>query len=190
MKLGLALGWHALAWEDLQDLVRRAEAAGFAAVYLDGDVSMLGRRHQADVLDGWTVTTAILARTLRIQVGSIRLVHHWNAAKLAQAEPGAFAAVPIQAAYASFAQDDYPVSGAIDPDVNKGWGEHLRNTDHEAWFLPSAPFGAAAGSLVRIRMRFESVHAEHQIGRFRVEVANGPVLREARFGPGTRWGPS
>jgi alkanesulfonate monooxygenase len=85
MKLGVALGWHGLAWEDLQDLTRRAEALGYAALYVDGDVSMLGRRREAEVLDGWTVTTALLARSLRIQIGSIRLVHHWNAAKLAQA---------------------------------------------------------------------------------------------------------
>jgi alkanesulfonate monooxygenase SsuD/methylene tetrahydromethanopterin reductase-like flavin-dependent oxidoreductase (luciferase family) len=37
------------------------------------------------VLDGWTLTAALLARTQRIEIGSIRLVHHWNAAKLAQA---------------------------------------------------------------------------------------------------------
>ena len=84
-RLGVALGWHSLTWEDLQDLVWRAEALGYAAVYVDGDVSMLGRRRDSEVLDGWTVTTALLARSLRIQVASIRLVHHWNAAKLAQA---------------------------------------------------------------------------------------------------------
>jgi alkanesulfonate monooxygenase SsuD/methylene tetrahydromethanopterin reductase-like flavin-dependent oxidoreductase (luciferase family) len=85
VKLGVAFAWHSLAWEDLLDLARRAEAAGFAAVYVDGDVSMLGSRREQDVLDGWTVTTALIARTARIQVGSIRLVHHWNAARLAQA---------------------------------------------------------------------------------------------------------
>lgn len=85
MRLGVAFAWHSLAWEDLLDLTQRAEAGGYAAVYVDGDVSMLGRRREQDVLDGWTVTTALLARTSRIQVGSIRLVHHWNAARLAQA---------------------------------------------------------------------------------------------------------
>lgn len=85
MKLAVALGWHALCWEELLELTQRAEAAGYAAVYADGDVSMLGRRHEQDVLDGWTVTTALLSRTSRIPIGSIRLVHHWNAARLAQA---------------------------------------------------------------------------------------------------------
>lgn len=85
MKLGLALGWHSLAFAELLDVVRRAEDLGYAAVYVDGDVSQLPSRGDGDVLDGWTVTAALLARTERIEIGSIRLVHHWNAAKLAQA---------------------------------------------------------------------------------------------------------
>jgi len=83
--LGVALVWHGFAWEDLLALVRRAEALGYRTVWVDGDVSMLPSRGDRDVLDGWTVTTALLAATERIEIGSIRLVHHWNAAKLAQA---------------------------------------------------------------------------------------------------------
>ena len=84
MKLGVAFGWHTLAWEDLLSLVSRAEALGFDTAYVDGDVSQLSKRREIDVLDGWTVTTALLARTERIRIGSIRLVQHWNAAHLAQ----------------------------------------------------------------------------------------------------------
>ena len=85
MKLGIAFGWHTVPFEALLALVRRAEALGYAAAYVDGDVSVLESRGEGDVLDGWTLTTALLARTERIQIGSIRLPHHWNAAKLAQA---------------------------------------------------------------------------------------------------------
>lgn len=85
MKLGVAFGWHRTSWEELSELVRRAEALGYAAAYVDGDITQLGKRQEVDVLDGWTVTTALLARTRRIGVGSIRLVQHWNAARLAQA---------------------------------------------------------------------------------------------------------
>jgi alkanesulfonate monooxygenase SsuD/methylene tetrahydromethanopterin reductase-like flavin-dependent oxidoreductase (luciferase family) len=65
--------------------VRRAEALGYRAVYVDGDVSMLPSRGDAPVLDGWTATVGYLASTSRIEIGSIRLVHHWNTARLAQA---------------------------------------------------------------------------------------------------------
>ena len=85
MNLGVAFAWHVHPFEDLLDLVRRAERLGYAVVYVDGDATMLTARRNADVLDGWTVTTALLSSTERIQIASIRLVHHWNAAQLAQA---------------------------------------------------------------------------------------------------------
>ncbi len=83
--LGIALGWHGLPYEDLLEAVRLAEDLGYAAAFVDGDVSQIRSRGEGDVLDGWTLTAALLARTERIEIGSIRLVHHWNAAKLAQA---------------------------------------------------------------------------------------------------------
>ena len=85
MKLGVYFGWHAHPWPELLELVRCAEALGYEAAFVDGDATMLEQRNDADVLDGWTVTTTLLAQTRRIAVGSLRLVHHWNAAQLAQA---------------------------------------------------------------------------------------------------------
>jgi len=85
VKLGVAFGWYAHPWDTLAELVESAEALGYAAAFVDGDVSMLGGSRKAEVLDGWTATVALLARTRRIQIGSMRLVHHWNAARLAQA---------------------------------------------------------------------------------------------------------
>lgn len=83
--LGVAFGWSGLGFAELLDLVERADALGYAAAYVPGDVSMVPSLGDAPVLDGWTLTTALLARTRRIAIGSIRLVHHWNAARLAQA---------------------------------------------------------------------------------------------------------
>jgi alkanesulfonate monooxygenase SsuD/methylene tetrahydromethanopterin reductase-like flavin-dependent oxidoreductase (luciferase family) len=85
LKLGVALGWHVHPWEELLALVRRAEELGYVAAFVDGDVSMLQQRTEADALDGWTVTTALLLATRQIQIGSLRIAHHWNAARLAQA---------------------------------------------------------------------------------------------------------
>ncbi|MFQ5418508.1 MAG: LLM class flavin-dependent oxidoreductase [Myxococcota bacterium] len=84
MKLGVAFTWHLHPWETLLSLVQRAEELGYAAAFVDGDVSMLDSNSRRDVLDGWTVTTALLAQTRRIEIGSIRVVHYWNAAHLAQ----------------------------------------------------------------------------------------------------------
>jgi len=85
VKLAVAFGWHSLTWEELLAAVQQAEQQGFDTAYVDGDVSQLGQRRETETLDGWTVTLALLARTQRIRIGSIRLVHHWNTAKLAQA---------------------------------------------------------------------------------------------------------
>jgi len=85
VKLGVYLGWHVHPWQELLALVQLAEELGYATALVDGDASMLAARSEADCLDGWTVTTALLALTSRIEIGSLRLVHHWNAARLAQA---------------------------------------------------------------------------------------------------------
>lgn len=83
--LGVAFGWSGLAFSELLDLVERAEQRGYAVAYVPGDVSQVPSLGDAPVLEGWTLTTALLARTRRIQIGSIRLVHHWSPARLAQA---------------------------------------------------------------------------------------------------------
>lgn len=82
--LGVALAWHCHDFAALLRLVRRAEALGYAAAFVDGDASQMRGDPPRDVLDGWSVTLALLARTERIEIGSIRLVHHWHAARLAQ----------------------------------------------------------------------------------------------------------
>jgi alkanesulfonate monooxygenase SsuD/methylene tetrahydromethanopterin reductase-like flavin-dependent oxidoreductase (luciferase family) len=84
VKLGVAFGWHVHRWETLLSLVRHAEDLGYDAAFVDGDISLLDSDRKFDVLNGWTATTALLGQTDRIDVGSIRLVHHWNAAQLAQ----------------------------------------------------------------------------------------------------------
>ena len=83
--LAVHLGGHHRDFEEVLALLLRAEALGYRAAYVDGDVSIVPSRGEGAVLDGWTATVALLARTTRIEIGSIRLVHHWNAARLAQA---------------------------------------------------------------------------------------------------------
>jgi alkanesulfonate monooxygenase SsuD/methylene tetrahydromethanopterin reductase-like flavin-dependent oxidoreductase (luciferase family) len=83
--LAVHLGGHHRDWDAVLALVRRAEALGYRAAYLDGDVSIVPSRGEGAVSHGWTATVAALARTERIEIGSIRLAHHWNAAQLAQA---------------------------------------------------------------------------------------------------------
>ena len=85
MRLGIALAWHTLCWEELLEITRIAAERGYEVLYHDGDVTMLGSDSQRDVLHGWTVSNALIARSERIHIASIRLVQHWNAPHLAQA---------------------------------------------------------------------------------------------------------
>jgi alkanesulfonate monooxygenase SsuD/methylene tetrahydromethanopterin reductase-like flavin-dependent oxidoreductase (luciferase family) len=84
LKLGVAFGWHSLCFEALLELTQHAEALGYDVAFVDGDVSVIPSLGEADLLDGHTVTTELLARTQRIEVTSLRIIHHWNAARLAQ----------------------------------------------------------------------------------------------------------
>ena len=62
-RLGFAAIWHGLPYEDLLELVRHAEALGYEAAYLDGDVTSVPSLGDRDVLDGWTVQTALTMAT-------------------------------------------------------------------------------------------------------------------------------
>jgi alkanesulfonate monooxygenase SsuD/methylene tetrahydromethanopterin reductase-like flavin-dependent oxidoreductase (luciferase family) len=82
LRLGVYFGWHVHGFEELLALVELAEELGYDAAFVDGDATLHPGR---ETLDGWTVTMALLARTRRIGIGSLRIVHHWTAARLAQA---------------------------------------------------------------------------------------------------------
>ena len=92
--LAVHLGGYHRSFDEALALVLRAEALGYRAAYVDGDVSVVPSRGDAPVLEGWTATVAILARTARIEVGSIRIARQWNAARLAQAVATAEAIAP------------------------------------------------------------------------------------------------
>jgi alkanesulfonate monooxygenase SsuD/methylene tetrahydromethanopterin reductase-like flavin-dependent oxidoreductase (luciferase family) len=83
--LAVHLGGYHRSFDETLALVRRAEALGYRVAYVDGDVSVVPSRGDAPVLEGWTATVAMLARTSRIEIGSIRIARQWNAARLAQA---------------------------------------------------------------------------------------------------------
>ncbi len=83
--LAVHLGGYHRSFDEALALVRRAEALGYRAAYVDGDVSVVPSRGDAPVLEGWTATVAMLALTTRIEIGSIRIARQWNTARLAQA---------------------------------------------------------------------------------------------------------
>ena len=171
--LGVAFTWHQLAYEELLALVQRAEALGYAAAYIDGDVSQLASLGERDVLDGWTVMTALAQRTSRIQLASIRLGHYWNAARLAQSlatferiAPGrlrAFVSIGAQLADERFGLPWLPV------------GERIAALDETL----SAVRALWRGEEVSARGRFVSLER----ARVRPALASPPPIEIAAAGP-------
>ncbi|MAF11094.1 hypothetical protein CMK11_11650, partial [Candidatus Poribacteria bacterium] len=89
--------------------------------------------------------------------------------------------VPIHLvrAWADYEQDaKFPIANALDGKPDTGWatGASSREGGRQAIFLASAPFGADAGSLLRVRLKHESQHGQHQLGRVRIKTTTAPTI--------------
>ena len=85
---------------------------------------------------------------------------------------------PIQfaSAIADFSQKDFDVKAAIDKDPNTGWAIDAEDGDHRAIFISNQPFGFPTGTILKVRMKFESKFERHTIGRFRVSLSTSESL--------------
>lgn len=73
-------------------------------------------------------------------------------------------------ANADFAQKGWDVAGAIDTDSNTGWAVlgAANKAPRIAVFTLTEPLAWAGGAELQLRLRFESVHRQHMLGRFRL----------------------
>ncbi len=96
--------------------------------------------------------------------------------------PSAFVDVPLVGAAADHSQDNWPITATIDQDPGTGWAIlPAERADHTALFVPGAPLGEQGGSLLRLRLGFDSVHAKHSLARFRLWASSDVALTPARF---------
>lgn len=84
--------------------------------------------------------------------------------------------IPIRfaAAAADYQQKDFSISGALDDNAETGWAidgykEEMRKP-RMAVFAPAEPFGYAGGTIVRVRLKFESKFGQHVIGHWRISA--------------------
>ena len=112
------------------------------------------------------------------------------------ADPSQSRKLAFAAAQADFSQPGWDVAGAIDADPKTGWAV-MGSPTREAivsTFAFAEPVGFPGGSELRLKLRYESVHPEHVIGRFRLSLTDrrnppaagrrrpGRARREARRG--------
>ncbi|MCL4695303.1 MAG: DUF1553 domain-containing protein, partial [Candidatus Hydrogenedentes bacterium] len=95
-----------------------------------------------------------------------------------QAECGETCApVPIARAIADFEQEKYPVSAAIDDDSKSGWavlGHEKKGERRQAVFTFAEPIAGGPGTMLTVRMKHESPHANHNIARFQIALTTVP----------------
>lgn len=94
-----------------------------------------------------------------------------------------FEKITFVSADADYEQPTLEVSRAIDGNLETGYGAggHEVAGARTLVFTPSAPFGYAAGSLFKLRLRQESGFAQHAAARVRVSVTSDPAMGRARL---------
>jgi Protein of unknown function (DUF1553)/Protein of unknown function (DUF1549)/Planctomycete cytochrome C len=98
------------------------------------------------------------------------------------AEPDKWQAVTLDRAWADHEQTngDFKIANAIDGKNATGWATqgYERKEDRTAIFAAANSFGFDGGTRLKIRLRHESVHAQHQFGRFRLSVTTSTSIPE------------
>ncbi|MFN9409667.1 MAG: PSD1 and planctomycete cytochrome C domain-containing protein [Akkermansiaceae bacterium] len=91
--------------------------------------------------------------------------------------PPSAAARPVgfNAAVAAFSQEQFPAAHAIDADQSSGWAiQPELGKPHAAVFALDTPIAIEPGSTVTLTLSFHSLHANHQLGRFRLALTDAP----------------
>jgi hypothetical protein len=88
----------------------------------------------------------------------------------------------IKEAIADFSQDTWPIANVLDGKANTGWAidGHNRRENRKAMFVLAEPATISATSSITVRLKHDSPHPQHNIGRFRLAVTSesAPSLDE------------
>lgn len=111
--------------------------------------------------------------------------------EVAPMDPSAeFKTAEISSVHTSFSQATFPVANVLVQGAGTGWAIHPKvNDQHELSFALAEAIQHEGGSRLRVRVRYESVHAKHVISRFRLSAAAMPELLPAEQGPWMQAGP-
>ena len=87
------------------------------------------------------------------------------------AKPADLKTVKFKSASATFGQQNFPVSNAIDDKPQTGWAIFPEvGKAHAAVFELAEPVNLEGGAVLTVALDFQSIFARHQFGRFRVSA--------------------
>ncbi len=115
----------------------------------------------------------VVLSELELEVASTSEPDNWHKIKLARA-------------WADYEQPDgdFKIANAIDGNPETGWAiaGHQKQEDRTAIFMAESPFGNEAGTRLKIRLRHESIYAQHQFGRIRLAVTDAAEIPQIGSG--------
>jgi len=84
-------------------------------------------------------------------------------------------------AIADHSQKDYPVSAAIDGNLETGWAINVTkgkmNVNRTARFILESPLSVSAENKLVLKLKFGDKPAKYNIGRFRISVTDAPLSK-------------
>ncbi len=149
--------------KEVYEVVAEVEANRLTAIRLEGlmhpslTVSGAGRSNNSNVV-----------------------LSEFEAEVASKTEPDKWERIKLARAWADHEQTngDFKIANAIDGKPGTGWAiaGHERKEDRTAIFVAESPFGREGGMSLRIRLRHESIYAQHQFGRFRFSVTSAASI--------------
>lgn len=105
-------------------------------------------------------------------------------------DPTARHRIPLRAASADYNQQRYPAGDVLDDSERSGWG--LLGGQQQRRFLVAAaaePFGSTGGTLLHLKLGYQSGHPSHTIGRIRIAVSASADVTPVTLSPWQQIGP-
>jgi hypothetical protein len=193
------------AWQTLSPIELSSNMGSSLAVESDGVVQISGENPATDVHELIYATALEGVRSLHFEglpdpgnvAGGLGRSVNGNVVmtgfevEAAPMDPSVdFESVAISSVKTSFSQATFPVANVLLQGAETGWAILPKVSDqHELSFVLEEPIQYAGGARLRVRVRYESVHAKHVISRFRLSAAAMPEMFPAEQGPWMQAGP-
>jgi hypothetical protein len=184
-------------WQVLTPLFAKSQSDLITEIRPDKSVYFRGTTPGSDAYTITTRTSATGITALRLEALTDRTFPGGGAGKAdngnfvltgfeveakSVADPARTTRVKFRAADADYAQENFPVSNAIDADPKSGWavdGDKKKEA-RTAWFAAEQPFGFPGGTELVVTLRFASRYGGHSIGKPRLALSTDAAA--AQFG--------